>query len=84
MKKTAFRQPTARSLPVEAESWVKAAADSVPTPTPVVAPEGKPARLTIDLPPSLHADFKAACARRRTRMVDEVRFFIEDWTQKNS
>jgi len=83
MKKTAFRQPTARPLPVEAESWVKSAADSVPSPTPIAVQEGKPARLTIDLPPSLHADFKAACARRRTRMVDEVRQFIEEWTQKN-
>lgn len=88
MKKTAFRQPTARTLTTEADSWVAAAPDAVPpavpAPVTVAASGGKPARLTIDLPPDLHADFKAACARRRTRMVDEVRRFIEDWTQKNS
>ena len=88
MKKTAFKQPVARALPAEAESWVKAAGDSAPVLTPALLPvdlpEGKPARLTIDLPQNLHADFKAACARRRTRMVDEVRQFIEEWTQKNS
>ena len=41
------------------------------------------ARLTIDLPPELHAKFKAACALRGTRMIDEVRKFIETWTQKD-
>ena len=44
----------------------------------------KQARLTIDLPPQLHARFKAACAMNRTRMVEEVTRFIEDWTQKHS
>jgi len=40
------------------------------------------ARLTIDLPPELHAKFKSACALRGTKMIEEVRRFIEDWTQK--
>jgi uncharacterized protein (DUF4415 family) len=84
MKKTAFKQPVARAVPTEAENWVKAASDSAPTPAPAELPEEKPARLTIDLSSDLHANFKAACARRRTRMVDEVRQFIEEWTQKNS
>ena len=44
----------------------------------------KQARLTIDLPPQLHARFKAACAINRTRMVEEVTRFIADWTQKHS
>lgn len=43
----------------------------------------KVARLTIDLTPELHAKFKATCALKGTRMIDEVRRFIEEWTQKN-
>ncbi len=38
-------------------------------------PAGKIARLTIDLPADLHAKFKAACALKGTRMIDEVRRF---------
>lgn len=45
---------------------------------------GKLARLTIDLPEELHGQFKAACAKRRTKMKAEVLAFIENWTQKNS
>jgi hypothetical protein len=41
------------------------------------------ARLTIDLPEDLHASFKATCALRKTRMIDEVRQFIEGWVQKH-
>ncbi|MGX9105032.1 plasmid partition protein ParG [Escherichia coli] len=35
------------------------------------------------MPQDLHARFKAACALRRTRMVEEVTRFVEDWTRKN-
>ncbi len=42
------------------------------------------ARLTIDLPAELHGRFKAACARSRTKMRDEVLAFIEKWTQEHS
>jgi hypothetical protein len=45
---------------------------------------GKLARLTIDLPEELHGQFKAACAKKRTKMKDEVLAFIEQWTQKHS
>jgi hypothetical protein len=83
MKKTAFRQPVARPLPAAAESRITESGNSEPLAPKPVATE-KRARLTIDLPTDLHADFKAACAKRRTRMVDEVRQFIEGWTQKNS
>ncbi len=34
-------------------------------------------RLTIDLPESVHTRFKAACAIKRRKMVEEVRGFIE-------
>jgi hypothetical protein len=44
----------------------------------------KPARLTIDVPQELHGRFKAACAKHRTKMKDEVLAFIEQWTQKHS
>jgi hypothetical protein len=44
----------------------------------------KLARLTIDLPEELHGQFKAACAKKRTKMKDEVLAFIEQWTQKHS
>ncbi len=84
MKRTTFKQPAARALPTEAENWVGSSEPAArPKPAPV-APGSKPARLTIDLPEELHTRFKAACASRRTRMVDEVRGFIEEWTRKNS
>ena len=44
----------------------------------------KPARLTIDISQELHGQFKAACARHRTKMKNEVLAFIEQWTQKHS
>jgi hypothetical protein len=44
----------------------------------------KLARLTIDLPQDLHGRFKAACAKGRTKMKDEVLSFIEKWTQEHS
>jgi hypothetical protein len=47
-------------------------------------PKLKPARLTVDLEPRLHARFKAACALNSTDMVTEVRHFIETWTAEHS
>jgi hypothetical protein len=72
----------------DVDSWVTGAevppaAAEVAAPAPVRPAGGKLARLTIDLPPELHRQFKAACASKGTRMIDEVRGFIEDWTQKN-
>lgn len=70
------------------QEWVE---DGAASGGPAAAPKasgrpskGKQARLTIDLPPQLHAQFKAACAINRTRMVEEVTRLIEDWTQKHS
>jgi hypothetical protein len=85
-KTTFFKQPHARPLPVDAENWIKDAAPStiaLAEKTRTIS-TGKPARLTIDLHPELHARFKATCALRTTRMIDEVRRFIEEWTQKNA
>jgi hypothetical protein len=73
MKRTTFKQPR-QAAPVAADEWVKGA-------TPGAS--GELARLTIDLPIELRDRFKAACAIRRTKMVEEVRRFIEDWVQKH-
>jgi ParG len=87
MTKPPFRMPP-RTEPAAAQvdQWVAggegaAAPEIAPRPE---RPAGKVARLTIDLPPDLHAKFKATCALKGTRMIDEVRRFIEGWTQKNS
>ncbi len=87
MSKTPFTMPQRAELPrAELDHWVAGGE------RPAAAPEGahrherpgaKVARLTIDLSPALHARFKATCALRSTRMIDEVRQLIEDWTQKN-
>jgi hypothetical protein len=86
MSKTPFRMPQRAERPAaKLDQWVTgreeaAAPEIVSRPD---RPAGKLARLTIDLPPQLHARFKATCALKGTRMIDEVRRFIEDWTQKN-
>jgi|KBSMisStandDraft_5_1062788.scaffolds.fasta_scaffold1512674_1 hypothetical protein len=88
MSKTPFKMPP-RTDPAAAklDQWVAggetAVAGSEATPR-IERPAGKVARLTIDLTPELHAKFKATCAIKGTRMIDEVRRFIEGWTQKNS
>lgn len=67
-----------------ADEWVAGsvppAASVPPAPmrpaTPIVpAPALK--RLTIDLPADLHQRFKLSCVRRGTKMVDEIRDFLE-------
>jgi ParG len=87
MTKPPFRMPP-RIEPAAAQvdQWVAGGEGAAPpenAPRPE-RPAGKVARLTIDLPPDLHAKFKATCALKGTRMIDEVRRFIEGWTQKNS
>jgi len=86
MTKTPFRMPP---RPVEkaaqVDQWVTGEGAAPPvasSPARVERTAGKLARLTIDLPPELHAKFKATCALKGTRMIDEVRGFIESWTQK--
>jgi hypothetical protein len=82
MKKITVRQP-AEQTPVRADEWVRGETATNTPARPATATTGKLARLTIDLPPELHGQFKAACAKHRTAMKDEVLRFIEDWTQKN-
>jgi len=87
MTKTPFRMPPRAEEPAaKLDQWVSGAEGAVASPDSADRPErrpGKLARLTIDLPVELHAKFKATCALKGTRMIDEVRRFIEDWTQKN-
>lgn len=83
-KKTSFRLPDRADKPAtQLDEWVQGRAVESPPPAEA-AVTAKPARLTIDLPPDLHARFKATCALRGVRMVDEVRQFIEEWTRKNT
>jgi hypothetical protein len=87
MSKTPFRMPQRDATPTaKLEQWVSGSTEEI-TAEKTRRPErpaGKVARLTIDLPAELHARFKAACALKGTRMIDEVRQFIDEWTQKNS
>jgi hypothetical protein len=69
--KPAFKLPERK-----VEQWVAGGGEGAP-------PKVKLSRLTIDLDPDLHARFKAACAMGRTRMIDEVRDFIESYVQKH-
>ena len=81
-----FKMPP--KAPQGVQEWVEGAAvPGAPSDAPKASgrfPGAKQARLTIDLAPQLHARFKAACAMNRTRMVEEVTRFIEEWTQKHS
>jgi ParG len=87
MSKTPFRMPQRDATPTaKLDQWVSGAAEDI-TAEETRRPErpaGKVARLTIDLSAELHARFKAACALKGTRMINEVRRFIDEWTQKNS
>lgn len=80
-----FKMPP--KAPQDVQEWIEGTAAPDPPPAAPEAserlPGAKQARLTIDLSPQLHARFKAACAMNRTRMVEEVTRFIEDWTQKH-
>lgn len=65
------------------DSWVSGNTDdtrentAATPPSPPAAPEGRMKRLTIDIPEDLHMRLKVACARRGTRMADEVRALLE-------
>jgi hypothetical protein len=84
MSKTPFRMPQRQpGERTQLDQWVSGEDSASSGGGRPKRPEGKLARLTIDLPPDLHAKFKSICALKGTRMIDEVRGFIEDWTQKH-
>lgn len=82
-KTTPFKLPAVRPIAVEAEAWIGNTASAVPPKKLMRGPDEKQARLTIDLPVELHAQFKSTCALKKTGMVEVVREFIEEWIQKN-
>ena len=57
------------------EPSVAQSRESVDTEAPI--PPEPMARLTVDLPETVHLRFKVACARSRRKMVQELRDFIE-------
>ena len=67
-KKVAFGvKPAPREQPpATADEWVERRAS-----------EGTK-RLTLDIPASLHARIKSACALRGVKMVDEIRALLEE------
>jgi len=81
MKTMKFRQPPEAAA--VADSWVRGGEAAERVAIPVSPPTDKLARLTIDLPAALRNRFKSACAAHGTKMVDEIRLFIEDWTQRH-
>ena len=86
MSKIPFRMPPrAEPAAAQLDQWVAGREGRTAAAPPVKTDRttGKLARLTIDLSPELHAKFKSICALQGTRMIDEVRRFIEDWTQKH-
>ena len=84
MSEPRFKMPPGKPAAAsQVDEWVTGTKPAdVPAPQQQTA-GGKAARLTIDLPPELHARFKATCALKGTRMVDQVRSLIEEWMQKN-
>ena len=81
--KPSFRMPERDR---QVEDWVSGGGEGALQPSVQAEPKPrlKMARLTIDLPPDLHAKFKASCALAGTDMVTEVRTFIEQFTQKHA
>jgi hypothetical protein len=80
-KTVAFAFPSARQPTTD--DWVSGATETQkPGGSETRKSGGKLARLSIDLPEELHGQFKAACAKQRTKMRDEVLTFIEQRTKK--
>jgi hypothetical protein len=74
---------SARPVRKDPDRWVQEGAEkpvaipapSEPVPEPVVAEKMK--RLTIDLPETLHQDFKIHCTKKGLKMADVVREMLE-------
>jgi hypothetical protein len=71
-KKVSFAPKPAKT----ADDWVQGSDIQPPTGAGDRATE-KMKRFTIDVPASLHARIKVACAQRGTKMADEIRTILE-------
>jgi hypothetical protein len=65
--------------PPAAEAWVNSSrgTDAAAASDEPVKPEEPTKRLTLDIPESLHARVKSQCAKRGSKMVDEIRLLLE-------
>lgn len=72
-KKIAFGGKPQASSAASPDDWVSNRA--VPEPEPV--PEVKMKRLTLDVSEDLHRRIKMGCAKRGTKMADEIRALLE-------
>lgn len=75
------RNPPSRE-PEKAEIQAAAKAETSNSATTETRNVGGVARLTIDLPESVHTRFKTACVMTKRKMVEEVRAFIEQRTEE--
>lgn len=73
------RNPPSRE-PEKAEIQIAAKAETNNSANTETQNVGAVARLTIDLPESVHMRFKTACVMTKRKMVEEVRAFIEQRT----
>ena len=73
-KKVSFApKPTAKTP----DQWVQGTAAASAKKGQGTAPTEAMKRFTIDVPTSLHARIKIACAQRGTKMADEIRTLLE-------
>jgi len=71
-KKVSFAaKPSNRPESDEADKWVAQRT------TPEAQPSERLQRLTVDIPFSLHRRLKVACAKRGTKISDEIRSLLE-------
>ena len=79
-KKVQFtKRPVTPTAPATADAWVNAnqgidRETKIETP---VMPEEPMKRLTIDIPETLHTRVKSQCAKRGSKMADEIRALLE-------
>jgi len=74
------KRPTAAAPPAaSADAWVSAgtAEAGAVKPEAPTAPEEPMKRLTIDIPERLHTRVKSQCAKRGSKMADEIRALLE-------
>jgi len=81
-KKTFASAPKPATLSPEQEAFIAKGKGKDTTPTSSPANDEPTARLSVDLPRSLHKRFKIACAAADTSMVAELLAFIKARTEQ--